>query len=85
MNFGRQLLKKNTSRVEKWRIYLSSSEERMKPFKDGGFTVEDVCSMIDAIYNSHSHTIHSTKIVGGFKLTVCGLLQVNASCRGRHQ
>ena len=67
------LSEETQSRVETWRKYLSSSEERMKPFKDGGFAVEDVCWMIDAIYNSHSHTIHSTKIVGGVN-TISGLL-----------
>ena len=73
-NFGERITKKNTSRVDKWKEFLSSRYESFAPFKAAGFTIDQVCHHVDMIFKSHSADIHSIKIVEGLKLQVRGKL-----------
>ena len=73
-NFGEKLLKKNLSRLEKWKAYLQSRDERFKPFKEAGFTVDQVGHHVDTIFKSHSADIHSVKAVEGLILKAKGNL-----------
>ena len=76
-SFGEKLKKKNISRLDKWKEFLSSSDERFKPFLDSGLELEVVCKEIDFIYNNHSALIHSTKVLDTFNLEARGLLSAN--------
>jgi len=71
-NFGEKLLKKNLSRLEKWKMYLQDRKENFKPFKDAGFTVDQVSNHVDMIFKSHSADIHSLKVVEGLILKAKG-------------
>jgi hypothetical protein len=73
-NFGENLLKKNLSRLEKWKAYLQSRNENFKPFKEAGFTVDQVSNHVDMIFKSHSADIHSVKAVEGLILKAKGNL-----------
>jgi hypothetical protein len=73
-NFGETLFKKNLSRLEKWKAYLQSGKENFKPFKEAGFTVDQVSNHVDMIFKSHSADIHSVKAVEGLILKAKGNL-----------
>ena len=73
-SFGEAIQKKKISRVEKWKEFLSSSEEKFKPFKEAGFTIETVSDAIDIIFKRHSADIHSVQSVEGLVLEVRGIL-----------
>ena len=73
-NFGENLLKKNLSRLEKWKAYLQCRNENFKPFKEAGFTVDQVSNHVDMIFKSHSADIHSVKAVEGLILKAKGNL-----------
>ena len=67
-NFGTKITKKNMSRMNMWTEYLQSADERSKPFKEAGFSVDQVSDLVDKIYKSHSAEIHSVKVVEGLVL-----------------
>ena len=73
-NFGEPLLKKNLSRLEKWKVYLQSRKENFQPFEDAGFSVDQVSNHVDMIFKSHSADIHSVKAVEGLILKAKGNL-----------
>ena len=73
-NFGEPLLKRNLSRLEKWKVYLQSRKENFQPFKEAGFSVDQVGNHVDMIFKSHSADIHSVKAVEGLILKAKGNL-----------
>ena len=73
-SFGEAIQKKKIPRVEKWKEFLSSYEEKFKPFKDAGFTIETVSDAIDIIFKRHSADIHSVQSVEVLVLEVRGIL-----------
>jgi hypothetical protein len=60
--------------LEKWKAYLQRENENFKPFKEAGFTVDQVSNHVDMIFKSHSAEIHSVKVVEGLILKVNGNL-----------
>lgn len=68
-SFGHKLQKKNISRLEKWKEYLTTHDEKFKPFKALGYTIEQISSHVEDIFNQHSANIHSVMDVNG-KLVV---------------
>ena len=73
-NFGEKLLKKNLSRLEKWKAYLQHRNENFKPFKEAGFTVDQVSYHVDMIFKSHSADIRSIKLIEGLLFKARGNL-----------
>ena len=60
--------------MDKWKEYLTHSEERYKPFKEAGFKIETVCNAVDSVFKRHSADIHTVKGVKGLVLETRGLL-----------
>ena len=53
-------------------MYIQYRNENFKPFKDAGFTVDQVSNHVDMIFKSHSADIHSLKVVEGLILKAKG-------------